>query len=122
MRAITPNFPPQSGQVSLDHHIIEDELAAIIGHELAMAAYVLATRGEEPVPDAYLNLGYLLLKKQRVSEARSNFRKYLELRPDSDDRAMIEFYLEERYPSKPIIFAPIDMQIIRAFFSTWKSC
>jgi predicted Zn-dependent protease len=64
-------------------------------NELAMAAYILATQGKEPVPDAYLNLGYLLLKKQRISEARSNFRKYLELRPDSDDRAMIEFYLEE---------------------------
>jgi predicted Zn-dependent protease len=64
-------------------------------NELAMEAYTLATQGKEPVPEAYLNLGYLLLKKRSDSEARSNFRKFLELRPDSDHRAMIEFYLEE---------------------------
>jgi len=63
--------------------------------KLAIDAYRRATQGAEPVPEAYLKLGYLLQKQKRASEARINFRKYLELQPDSDDRAMIEFYLEE---------------------------
>ena len=63
--------------------------------ERALEAYQLAVLGNEPVADAYLNLGYLLWKKHRFSAAKDNFRIYLQLQPDADDRAMIEYYLEE---------------------------
>lgn len=62
--------------------------------EFAKEAYSRATRGEEPVAEAYLNLGYMFLKEKDMEQAKYNFRRYLELKPDADDRAMIEFYLE----------------------------
>ncbi|MFC1680406.1 M48 family metalloprotease [Pseudomonadota bacterium] len=63
--------------------------------ELAKGAYDRATKGEKPVPEAHLNLGYIYLKDKTLPQARHHFMQYLELRPDADDRAMIEFYLEE---------------------------
>lgn len=63
--------------------------------EFAKEAYSRATRGDEPVAEAYENLGYLYLKEKNVPQAQYNFRQYLELQPDADDRAMIEFYLQE---------------------------
>lgn len=67
----------------------EDDLA------FAKEAYGRATRGEQPVPEAHLNLGYLYLKEKDMEQARYHFRRYLELEPEADDRAMIEFYLQE---------------------------
>jgi len=61
----------------------------------AREAYSRAARGEEPVAEAFLNLGYMDLKEKNMEPARYNFRRYLELEPEADDRAMIEFYLEE---------------------------
>lgn len=63
--------------------------------ELARQSYELAIQGENPVVDAYRNLGYVHLKRGHLTQAAETFRRYLELRPDADDRAMIEFYLEE---------------------------
>lgn len=62
---------------------------------LAKAAYVRATHDENPLPEAYRNLGYLNLKEDDLAQALHNFREYLDLNPDATDRAMIEFYLEE---------------------------
>ena len=62
---------------------------------LAKEAYRRATQGDTPVVEAYHKLGYLYLKEKNMEEASYNFRRYLELEPEADDRAMIEYYLEE---------------------------
>jgi Tfp pilus assembly protein PilF len=56
---------------------------------------MLAIQGDKPVAAAYKNLGYIYLKEKNMPEAKINFRKYLDMTPDADDRAMIEFYLQE---------------------------
>jgi predicted Zn-dependent protease len=61
----------------------------------AEQAYRLSTSGAFPFPAAYQQLGYLYMKQGESDLARENFEKYLELEPDSDERAMIEFYLED---------------------------
>ena len=66
--------------------------------KLAKESYMRAVQGEKPVAEAYHNLGYIYLKEGSLSEAKYNFSKYLELKPDSDDRAMIEFYIKETQP------------------------
>ena len=63
--------------------------------ERALLEYQLAAEGEPPIPDAHLNLGYLYLKQGEFQLAKQQFARYLELKPDADDRAMVEFYLEE---------------------------
>ena len=63
--------------------------------ELAKKSYQLATQGDKPIADAHRNLGYMNLKQGNPSQASQEFRRYLELNPDADDRAMIEFYLQE---------------------------
>ena len=63
--------------------------------ELAKISYELAIESENPVPEAYRNLGYIKLKLKQRSQAAEDFRRYLELKPDANDREMIEFYLEE---------------------------
>jgi predicted Zn-dependent protease len=62
---------------------------------LAKKSYKLAINSDEPVADAYRNLGYIELKQGNSSQAIELFSHYLELKPDADDRAMIEFYLQE---------------------------
>lgn len=63
--------------------------------KLAKQAYTRAVQGERPVADAYLNLGNMYLKEKNSSQAKHNFTQYLELKPDADDRAMIEYYIQE---------------------------
>jgi predicted Zn-dependent protease len=62
---------------------------------LAKEAYFRATQADNPLPEASRNLGYLHLKEKNLEQAQYNFRQYLALNPDANDRAMIEFYLEE---------------------------
>jgi len=62
---------------------------------LAQESYELSIKGNRPIAEAYRNLGYLFLKQDNPSQAFENFNHYLELKPDADDRAMIEFYLQE---------------------------
>ncbi len=64
--------------------------------ELAMDAYMKSIALGSPPPEAYKNLGYLCLKQDDNTQARAYFHKYLESKPDASDRAMIEFYLEEK--------------------------
>lgn len=66
--------------------------------ELAAAAYRESIASGAPPPGAYRNLGYLSLKGGDTAAAQENFRRYLEAAPDADDRAMIEFYLEDETP------------------------
>jgi hypothetical protein len=63
--------------------------------ELAKESYQLSLQGKTPLPDAYRNLGYINLKQGNPSIARDQFSHYLDLKPDADDRAMIEFYILE---------------------------
>lgn len=62
---------------------------------LARDAYLASAATGHPIPEAYRNLGYIYTKAGDTSAARDNFRKYLEAAPLADDRAMIEFYLED---------------------------
>jgi predicted Zn-dependent protease len=61
----------------------------------AKESYELAILEKKPIADAYRNLGYIDLKQGNAALAVKKFRRYLELKPDADDRAMIEFYLQE---------------------------
>lgn len=63
--------------------------------ERAAEAYRQSIALGAPPPGAYRNLGYLCLKRGDAAAAQENFRRYLEAAPDADDRAMIEFYLED---------------------------
>ncbi len=63
--------------------------------DLAIAAYRHSIEGGMAPPEAYKQLGYLLLKKDETAAAQDSFRTYLEVNPEASDRAMIEFYLEE---------------------------
>ena len=63
--------------------------------QLAMDAYRHSVETGTAPPEAYKNLGYLHLKAGNNAAAQEQFRHYLEVDPDADDRAMIEFYLEE---------------------------
>jgi predicted Zn-dependent protease len=61
----------------------------------ARDAYAASVAMGHPVPDAYRNLGYFYTKAGDRQAARENFKRYLEVVPDADDRAMIEFYLQD---------------------------
>jgi len=63
--------------------------------ELAQKSYQLAVKSKNPIAEAYRNLGYIKLKQKQPAQAAEDFRRYLELKPNANDRAMIEFYLEE---------------------------
>ncbi len=62
---------------------------------LAMDAYRHSVEAGNAPAATYKNLGYLHLKSGDDVAARVQFKKYLEVDPAADDRAMIEFYLEE---------------------------
>jgi len=62
---------------------------------LASGAYEASIAAGPAPAAAYRNLGYLRLKEKNIAGAQALFQRYLELRPDADDRAMIEFYLAE---------------------------
>ncbi len=61
----------------------------------AEQAYKLSTTGAFPLPAAHHQLGYVYMKRGENDAAKENFEKYLEMEPESDERAMIEFYLED---------------------------
>jgi predicted Zn-dependent protease len=62
--------------------------------EQARIEYEQAIASDRPPPEAYRNLGYLLVKQGERTAARVHFERYLSLAPGADDRAMVEFYLE----------------------------
>ncbi len=62
---------------------------------LASSAYEASIAAGPAPAGAYRNLGYLRLKEKDIAGAQALFQRYLALRPDADDRAMIEFYLAE---------------------------
>lgn len=61
----------------------------------AKKSYELAIAANPSIAGAHRNLGYIHLKQDNLPGAKKEFARYLELEPDADDRAMIEFYLQE---------------------------
>ncbi|ANO51540.1 M48 family metallopeptidase [Woeseia oceani] len=61
----------------------------------ALDAYLHSIEGGNAPAAAYKNAGYLFLKAGDRERSRQYFQQYLQHQPDADDRAMIEFYLEE---------------------------
>lgn len=61
----------------------------------AIQAYTEAANAPDAVPEALHHLGYLYMKQGDEVRAVESFTRYLALRPDTDDRAMIEYHLEE---------------------------
>jgi len=61
----------------------------------AQAEYERAVSETGAPAEANRNLGYLLLKGGDTGGAGVRFRRYLELKPEATDRAMIEFYVRE---------------------------
>jgi tetratricopeptide (TPR) repeat protein len=59
----------------------------------AVAAYQAAIADQNPPVLAYRGLGIAALKNGQRDIAQNAFRKYLELAPAADDRAMVELYL-----------------------------
>lgn len=61
----------------------------------ALDAYLHSVEAGDTPPEAHKNLGYLYMKRGEMPAAQEQFKTYLEIHPAADDRAMIEFYLEE---------------------------
>lgn len=63
--------------------------------ELAAEAYAQAAAFENPHPQALRAHGYAQLKKGNKDAAREALSRYLELRPDAPDAAMIQFSIAQ---------------------------
>ncbi|WP_428246080.1 M48 family metalloprotease [Ferrovibrio sp.] len=61
----------------------------------AEETYQRAIAAENPPPEAWRALGLLQRRRRQHEEAANSFRKYLELRPDAEDRVIITSYLEK---------------------------
>ncbi|RMF11992.1 MAG: hypothetical protein D6763_01885 [Alphaproteobacteria bacterium] len=59
----------------------------------AKAAYQAALRHDTAPPEAHRALGFIQLKSGDRATASRSFRRYLELKPDATDRAMISSYI-----------------------------
>ena len=97
-------------QVVLDHHFksganvgelhyIQGELYRLRREDgdeaLAIAAYRQALTGEGAPPEAYRDLGLMLMKKQQTGEALDHLRAYLAAAPEAEDRAMVQSYISQ---------------------------
>jgi len=60
----------------------------------AIAAYEKAAAAGDVPPEAHRSLGLVLMKARANARARAAFFRYLELRPDAQDGAMIRDYLK----------------------------
>lgn len=63
--------------------------------EKAKAAYRQALQYENAPAEAYRALGFLCLKSDQKQQAQAFLRRYLELRPEAEDRAMVRTYLDK---------------------------
>ena len=97
-------------QVVLDHHFksganvgelhyIQGELYRLRREDgdeaLAIAAYRQALTGEGAPPEAYRDLGLMLMKKQQTGEALDHLRAYLAAAPEAEDQAMVLSYISQ---------------------------
>ena len=60
----------------------------------ATEAYAASVRFPDTLPEAYRAHGYALLKSGNAEDGKRSLKKYLELRPDAPDAAMVKFSLE----------------------------
>jgi beta-barrel assembly-enhancing protease len=63
--------------------------------ERAAEAYAAAVRFPDVLPEAHRQHGYALLKTGRSEEGRLELKRYLELRPQAADAAMVHFSLSQ---------------------------
>jgi beta-barrel assembly-enhancing protease len=61
----------------------------------AASAYAAAITFENPLPEAFRSHGYAQIKKGNVVEGRQALQRYLDLRPDAADAAMVRFALPQ---------------------------
>lgn len=61
----------------------------------AEETYERAVLASSPPPEAWRSLGLIQRRDNRHDEAAQSFRKYLDLRPNADDRAIILSYMEK---------------------------
>jgi predicted Zn-dependent protease len=63
--------------------------------EKAAAEYEAALETQDTPLETYRSLGLTYWSMQRADEARKAFEAYLEEKPDAEDRAMVEAYLQQ---------------------------
>jgi beta-barrel assembly-enhancing protease len=63
--------------------------------DLAAGCYAAAVQFPDAPPEAWRAHGYALVKMNRREEGRQSLSRYLELRPDSKDAAMVRFALQQ---------------------------
>lgn len=61
----------------------------------AIAAYQKAIESNDAPAEAYRAMGLMLSKTGERAKARLAFERYLQLKPDADDREMVQAYLKE---------------------------
>jgi predicted Zn-dependent protease len=63
--------------------------------KVAEDTYGRAVQAANPPPQAWRSLGLLQRRDGRHEAAQQSFRKYLDLKPDAEDRAIIASYMEK---------------------------
>ncbi|WP_341915731.1 M48 family metalloprotease [Ferrovibrio terrae] len=63
--------------------------------KLAETTYERSVQAANPPPQAWRSLGLIQRRDGRHDAAVQSFRKYLDLRPDAEDRAIITSYMEK---------------------------
>jgi Zn-dependent protease with chaperone function len=80
-------------------HFFQGELHRLGGEagddEKALAAYERAVATDDAPAEAHRSLGLVLMRTRDNARARAAFARYLELRPDAQDREIIRDYLKK---------------------------
>ena len=63
--------------------------------EKALTAYDAALAAGGAPPEVHRSIGFLYQRRDEFARAKQAFERYLELRPEADDRAFIRTYLEQ---------------------------
>ncbi len=84
----------------------------------AAAAYAAAIALADAPPEAWRAHGYALLKAGNDSEANEALNRYLAMKPDAPDAAMIRFTLTQPVSAAETLVAGSDMTVKAG--STWK--
>jgi len=84
----------------------------------AAAAYAAAIALADAPPDAWRAHGYALLKSGNKSEANEALNRYLVMKPDAPDAALIRFTLTQPVSANEILVAGSDMTVKAG--SGWK--
>ncbi len=84
----------------------------------AAAAYIAAIALPDAPPEAWRAHGYALLKAGNESEANEALNRYLAMKPDAADAALIRFTLTQPLSSDETLVAGSDMTVKAG--SSWK--